>query len=52
MVVKELIPETLEFRNNPDGKVFPEDVLKRIFQHNEVLLKGQLSTGLPGLFSA
>ena len=31
VLVKELIPETLEFRNNPNGKAFPEAVLIKNF---------------------
>ena len=31
VLVKELIPETLEFRNNPCGKAIPEVVLKKYF---------------------
>ena len=31
VLVKELFPETWEFRNNPCGKAFPEAVLKKYF---------------------
>ena len=31
VLVKEFVPETLEFRNNPGGKAFPEAVLKTYF---------------------
>ena len=39
VLVKELIPETLEFRNNTGGEAFPEGRIENILQHNKVLLK-------------